>query len=296
MYQPHFNQQQQGDQQQQTPKLSTFPPLRFASPVAPPNLPNLPPPPPGFLYVPTAAHQMPAAQSFIQGGLQSTLQLPVQQPLQQRYIQSANGSQIQTISSTSPASGQAVNQPGLAGFGVNTPVFGTPQPTTPQMSASLSQDAVTSMKNQEQEAAPSPDGPCYYQLSLSERDFYSPVIQQFLKNPASQSQSKSPSPSAQTQATTGTPVTPATPLSVPKMTVGKDTKTSRKQLDMEPFVPATVTVKKEKDLSDDDLITLDDDETGASAPLDYTVKPPRKLTPEEANGRTLTDGLDFHFI
>ena len=62
---------------------------------------------------------------------------------------------------------------------------------------------------------------------------------------------------------------------------------------MESFIPATVTVKKE--IFDDKLITLDDNEGGASAPLDYTVQP-CKLTPEEANGKTLTDELDFHFI
>ena len=95
-------------------------------------------------------------------------------------------------------------------------MFGTPQPTTPQTSTPITLDPVSSMKNSEQEAL-SPDGLCYYQLQLSGKDFYSPTIQQFLKNP---SQSLSPSPSLKTQSPTpvtlvtpGTPATPATPLS-----------------------------------------------------------------------------------
>ena len=147
------------------------------------------------------------------------------------------------------------------------------------------------MTNSEQEAS-LPDGLCYYQLQLSEKDFYSLAIQQFLKNP---SQSLSPLLSVKTQPPTPvTPVTPATPLSIPEVTVGKDAKKSFKQLELEPFIPDAVSVKKEplSDQSDDDLQITNPDE-GAAAISPYSK--PHKLTEEEANGRTLTYGLDFLF-
>ena len=62
---------------------------------------------------------------------------------------------------------------------------------------------------------------------------------------------------------------------------------------MEPFIPPS-SVKKEviSDESDDDDIRVL--ETPPTACNQQTI--PRKLTPEEANGQMLTDGLAFYFI
>ena len=139
------------------------------------------------------------------------------------------------------------------------------------------------------------DAPCFYQIQLSEKDFYSPTIQQFLKN-SDKSVSPLPSPSLSEktehsdQYTPATPATPITPVGTSEVTVGKIPK-SRKQLEMEPFIPPS-SVKKEivSDESDDDDVRILE-----SAATDQQAKP-RKLTPEEANGQTLTDGLAFYFI
>ena len=170
-------------------------------------------------------------------------------------------------------------------------MFGTSQPTTPQTSTPVTPDPVSSMKNSEQEA-PSPDGPCYYQLQLSEKDFYSPTIQQFLKN---LSRLLSHSPSVKTQLpTTVTQATPATPLSTPEVTVGKDAKKSHEQLELEPFILDVLLVKKEplSDHSDDDLQIINPDAGAVTMSPDSK---PCKLTEKQTNGRTLTDGLDFLF-
>ena len=63
---------------------------------------------------------------------------------------------------------------------------------------------------------------------------------------------------------------------------------------MEPFVPDAVSVKKEplSDQSDDDLQIINPDDGAVAMSPDSK---PCKLTEEEANSRTLTDGLDFLF-
>ena len=89
-----------------------------------------------------------------------------------------------------------------------------------------------------------------------------------------------------------TPATPATPVTPSEVTVGKIPK-SRKQLEMEPFVPPS-SVKKEvisDETDDDDIRVLETRPTTC----DQQTKP-HKLTPEEANGQTLTDGLAFYFV
>ena len=116
---------------------------------------------------------------------------------------------------------------------------------------------------------------------MTEKDFFSPAIQQFLKNPEkSVSLLTSPSLSEKTEhSDQRTPATPATPVTPSEVTVGKIPK-SRKQLEMEPFVPPS-SVKKEviSDESDDDDIRVL--ETPLTA-CDQQTKP-HKLTPEEAN-------------
>ena len=85
------------------------------------------------------------------------------------------------------------------------------------------------------------DAPCFYQIQLSEKEFYSAAIQQFFKNP-DKSASLLPSPSLSEkpehsdQHTPATPATPVTPVGTSEVTVGKIPK-SRKQLEMEPFIP-----------------------------------------------------------
>ena len=175
-------------------------------------------------------------------------------------------------------------------------MFGSPSPNTPEAVTSLSQDTVTSTKNQEQEMTQG-DAPCFYQIQLTEKDFFSPAIQQFLKNPdKSVSLLTSPSLSEKTehsdQHTPATPATPAIPVTPSEVTVSKIPK-SRKKLEMEPFVPPSSVKKKViSDESDDDDIRVL--ETALTA-CDQQTKP-HKLTPEEANGQTLTDGLAFYFI
>ena len=144
------------------------------------------------------------------------------------------------------------------------------------------------------------DALCFNQIQLSEKDFYSPAIQQFLKN-SDKSVSPLPSPSLsekpehseqRTPATPATPATPVTPVGTSEVTVGKIPK-SRKQLEMEPFIQPS-SVKKEiiSDESDvDDVRILESALTAG----DQQTKP-CKLTPEEANSQTLTDGLAFYFI
>ena len=94
------------------------------------------------------------------------------------------------------------------------------------------------------------------------------------------------------QHTPATPATPATPVTPSEVTVGKIPK-SRKQLEMEPFVPPS-SLKKEviSDESDDDDVSIL--ETAPTAGDQQTK--PHELTPEEVNGQTLTDGLAFYFI
>ena len=141
------------------------------------------------------------------------------------------------------------------------------------------------------------DAPCFYQIQLSEKEFYSAAIQQFLKTP---DKSASPLPSPllsekpehSDQHTPATPATPTTPVGTSEVTVGKIPK-SRKQLEMEPFIPPS-SVKKEivsDESNDDDVRILESTLTAG----DQQTKP-CKLTPEEANGQTLTDGLAFYFI
>ena len=175
-------------------------------------------------------------------------------------------------------------------------MFGSPSPNTPEVGTSLPRDSVTSTKNQEQEMTQG-DAPCFYQIQLSEKEFYSPAIQQFLKN-LDKSVSPLPSPSLSEktehsdQHTLATPATPVIPFGTSEVTVGKIPK-SRKQLEMEPFIPPS-SVKKEiiSDESDDDDIRILESALTAG---DQQTKP-RKLTPEETNGQTLTDGLAFYFI
>ena len=132
---------------------------------------------------------------------------------------------------------------------------------------------------------------------MSEKDFYSPVTQQFLKNP-DKSVSPLPSPSLSDktehseQHTPATLATPVTPVGTSEVTIDKIPK-SRKQLEMKPFIPPS-SVKKEiisEESDGDDLRILDSTQTAG----EQQTKP-RKLTPEEANGQMLTDGLGFYFI
>ena len=287
MYRPSLHQQHQEPSKQQFQMA-----LRYSQPSLAP--PNLPPPPPGFMYMP--------AQQYLQSSVQGTVQNPVPSELAlHRYnIQTPvspvsplhvnlNGSQGQMVSSTSATASSLVNPGGHSGFGLSQTMFGSSSPNTPEVVTSLSRDSVTSTKNQEQETTQG-DAPCFYQVQLSEKDFYSPAIQQFLKNP---DKSVSPSLSEKTEHSDQcTPATPATPVTPSEVTVGKIPK-SRKQLEMEPFVPPSL-LKKEviSDESDDDDICIL--ETAPTA-CDQQTKP-CKLTPEEANGQTLTDGLAFYFI
>ena len=290
MYRPSLHQQHQ-----EPPKQQFQLALRYSQPSLAP--PNLPPPPPGFVYMP--------AQQYLQSSVQGTVQnqLPSELALHRYNIQTPvspvsplhvnpNGSQGQTVSSTSAMTSSLVNPGGHSGLGQSQTMFGSSSPNTPEVVTSLSRDSVTSTKNQEQGMTQG-DAPCFYQIQLSEKDFYSPAIQQFLKNP---DKSVSPSLSEKTehldQHTPATPATPATPVTPSEVTVGKIPK-SRKQLEMEPFVPPSL-LKKEviSDESDDDDICIL--ETAPTA-CDQQTKP-CKLTPEEANGQTLTDGLAFYFI
>ena len=71
------------------------------------------------------------------------------------------------------------------------------------------------------------DAPYFYQIQLSEKEFYSPAIQQFLKNPdKSVSPLPSPSLSEKTehsdQHTPATPATPVIPVGTSEVTVGKN--------------------------------------------------------------------------
>ena len=94
------------------------------------------------------------------------------------------------------------------------------------------------------------------------------------------------------QCTLAIPATPVTPVGTSEVTVGKIPK-SRKQLEMEPFIPPS-SLKKEivsDESNDDDIRILESTPTAG----DQQIKP-CKLTPEEANGQTLTDGLAFYFI
>ena len=248
------------------------------------------------------------AQQYLQSSVQGTVQnpLPSELALHHYNIQTPvspvsplhvnlNGSQGQMVSSTSATASSLVNPGGHSGFGLSQTMFGSSSPNTPEVVTSLSRDSVTSTKNQEQEMTQG-DVPYFYQIQLSEKDFYSPAIQQFLKNP---DKSVSPSLSEKTEhsdqhtpATSATPATPATPVTPSKVTVGKILK-SRKQLEMEPFIPPS-SLKKEviSDESNDDDISVI--ETALTAGDQQTK--PCKLTPEEANGQTLTDGLAFYFI
>ena len=72
------------------------------------------------------------------------------------------------------------------------------------------------------------DAPCFYQIQLTEKDFFSLAIQQFLKNPdksalplTSLSLSEKTEHSDQC-----TPATPATPVTPSEVTVGKIPKSS----------------------------------------------------------------------
>ena len=128
------------------------------------------------------------------------------------------------------------------------------------------------------------DALCFYQIQLSEKDFYSPAIQQFLKNP-DKSVLLLPSPSLfektehSDQHAPATPATPVTPVGTSEVTVGKIPK-SRKQLEMEPFIPPSSVKKKIiSDESDDDDVRIL--ESAPTAGGQQTK--PRKLTPEEAN-------------
>ena len=207
-----------------------------------------------------------------------------------------NGSQGQTVSSTSAMVSSLVNPGGHSGFGQSQTVFGSPSPNSPKTVTSLSWDSVTSTKNQEQETTQG-DALCFYQIQLSEKEFYSTAIQQFLKNPDKSalplpSPLLSEKPEHSDQHTPATPATPVTPVGTSKVTVGKIPK-SRKQLEMEPFIPPS-SVKKEivSDESNDDDVRIFESTPTAG---DQQTKP-RKLTPEEANGQMLTDGLAFYFI
>ena len=290
MYRPSLHQQHQ-----EPPKQQFQPALKYAQPGL--AQPNLPPPPPGFMYTP--------AQSFLQGSVQGTVQNPVPSELALHHYNiqtpvspvfplhaNPNGSHGQTVSSTSATASSLVNPGGHSGC--------SPSLNTPKVVTSLSQDSLTSTKNQEQEMTQG-DALCFYQIQLSEKEFYSPAIQQFLKN---LDKSVSPLPSLSlsekaehsdqrrsTPATPATPATPVTPVGTSEVTAGKIPK-SRKQLEMEPSIPPS-SVKKEiiSDESDDDIRILE----SAATAGDQQTKP-RKLTPEEANGQMLTNGLAFYFI
>ena len=238
MYRPSLH-----HQHQEPPKQHFQTALRYSQPsLAPPNLPL---PPPGFVYMP--------AQQYLQSSVQGTVQIPLPSELAlHRYnIQTPvspvspfhvnpNGSQGQTVSSTSAMASSLVNPGGHSGFGQSQTIFGSSSPNTPEVVTSLSRDSVTSTKNQEQEMTQG-DALCFYQIQLSEKDFYSPAIQQFLKN---LDKSVSPSLSEKTEhSDQRTPATPATPVTPSEVTVGKIPK-SRKQLEMEPFVPPS-SLKKE---------------------------------------------------
>ena len=293
MYRPSLHQQHQ-----EPPKQQFQLALRYAQPGL--AQPNLPPPPPGFMYMP--------AQTFLQGSVQGTVQNPVPSELALHHYNiqtpvspvsplhvNPNGSQGQTVSSTSAMASFLVNPGGHSGFGQSQTMFGSASPNTPEAVTSLPWDSVTSTKNPEQEMTQG-DAPCFYQIQLSEKDFYSPTIQQFLKN-LDKSVSLLPSPSLSEktehsdQRTPATPATTVTPVGTSEVTVGKIPK-SRKQLQMEPFIPPS-SVKKEivSDESNNDDVRI----LKSAATTDQQTKP-RKLTPEEANGQTLTDGLAFYFI
>ena len=277
---------------QEPPKQQFQPALRYPQPGF--AQPNLPPPPPGFMYMPAQQYLQCSVQGTVQNPLPSELalhhyniQTPVS-PVSPLHV-NLNGSQGQTVSSTSATASSLVNPGGHSGFGQSQTMFGSPSPNTPEAVTSLSRDSVTSTKNQEQEMTQG-DALCFYQIQLSEKDFYSQAIQQFLKNP---DKSVSLSLSEKTEhSDQHTPATPATPVTSSEVTVGKIPK-SRKQLEMEPFIPPS-SVKKEviSDESDNDDVSVL--ETAPTA-CDQQTKP-HKFTPEEANGQTLTDGLAFYFI
>ena len=139
MYRPPLHQQHQEPQKQQFQ-----PALRYAQPSL--TQPNLPLPPPGFMYMP--------AQSFLQTSVQGTVQNPVPSELAlHRYnIQTPvspvspvpplhanpNGSQGQMVSSTSVTASSLVNPGGHSGFGQSQAMFGSPSPNTPEEVTSLS--------------------------------------------------------------------------------------------------------------------------------------------------------------
>ena len=115
MYWPSLHQQHQEPLKQQF-QLA----LRYAQPGL--AQPNLPPLPPGFMYMP--------AQSFLQGSVQGTVQNPVPSELAIHHYNiqtpvspvsplhaNPNGSQGQMVSSTSAMAFSLVNPGGHSGFG-----------------------------------------------------------------------------------------------------------------------------------------------------------------------------------
>ena len=227
-------------------------------------------------------------------GYQPQPQLQPQQSLLPVYH---HGS-IQTTAAggvAAPTAVPAAPSPSASALGHGPNIFGTPSghsmPTAPnQESPSYVKAAQTSPEEKNSGAStpgcgtPSGDDSTAFVLQLSSRDFYSPMIQQFLGKRTVQIDD-APQQSA--------PATPATPVSPPTVSVKSEPDitpqevtvkqpSSKRALHLdEPFVPRDI--KKEVN-SDDDLIIVDHDD------VPQPITPPPKMTAAQAGGKRLTDG------
>ena len=135
------------------------------------------------------------------------------------------------------------------------------------------------------QASPGED---YYVLILSAKDFYSSQVQDLLKS-SQAVESPSPIKGEMQQDKADAPV----PVESTDITVKSKATKTRKQLQIspnEPFIPKQVKdIKKEpEDVEEDDVVFVDQE--GDVFPA-IPSKPLLKMTPEEANGKRLTDGL-----
>ena len=112
-----------------------------------------------------------------------------------------------------------------------------------------------------------------YVLQLSSKDFYSPVIQQFLGKHNVQIEDLPTTPSS----------VKTEPTEIMPQEVTVKNRSSKKALHLdEPFIPKTV--KNEKEDSDDSLILIDEE------PALTPITAPPKLMAAQAGGKRLTDG------
>ena len=317
MYRPNFpGQQQPQQQQQQQPPTSQHQPtglqqsgvqqgfptyvqqpgLVYVQPAATPALPSLP--------------SLPSAQSYLQGGQNWTYtppqatqspsvitppgvsQVPAPAPpplptrLTQQHVLAIHQGNVSTNDDLCQAKDSNVT------VGTHPAIYtGQSFSTPPGTAATQVGDTVTPHKTPTADQGEMPDDT--YILHLSSKDFFNPAIQHFL----TKNSSPTLSPSQSSTGNSGVPSPGKQPE--PDLTVDtteqvvkpKQKQKSKRQLSKdEAFVPKNVSVKQEKndDDSDDGVINLDDDSQDGTKKDD--IKPPKPLSPAEANGQRLTDG------